>query len=172
MAVRLAAAACATAVLPGLLATPAGAAGPPGLFLVIGGTICAEQPRSPGSGAPPGGPFDPDVCSVRVIVMGEGQSVAAAGSAAPVPAPVPITFSVSTVDGTATAPADYAAVDRRVTIPAGATGVDIPLRIAADGEPEPEEWFLVTISAPSVGKIGVGTAVVTVRDAGRAGPPA
>ena len=67
----------------------------------------------------------------------------------------PITFVVTTVDGTAVAPDDYAAIKGvLVVVPAGAKSVEVPLDIVNDGKDEPDEWFRVELSKLSVGEIG------------------
>jgi hypothetical protein len=72
---------------------------------------------------------------------------------------------LSTADGTAIAPDDYTAIrDQVVTIPAGASRVEVPLAIRSDAVVEPDEWFSVTISKPSAGRIGKGTAFVVIQD--------
>jgi hypothetical protein len=65
-----------------------------------------------------------------------------------------ITVIVDTTDGTAVAPDDYAPAKGLVlTIPAGAKSVQVPLDIVNDGKDEPDEWFTVRLSKPSVGEI-------------------
>ncbi|MFI6761646.1 Calx-beta domain-containing protein [Micromonospora sp. NPDC050417] len=77
----------------------------------------------------------------------------------------PVTVLFRTTDGTAVAPDDYIAIgQRRVTIPAGAKGVEVPVQIQADNRREPDEWFGVTISDPSTGTIGQGRAEVVIKD--------
>jgi hypothetical protein len=79
----------------------------------------------------------------------------------------PITVLFDTRDGTAVAPDDYTAIKQlKVTIPAGATSVEVPLDIVDDNVREPDEWFTVTISRPSSGSIGKGTAAVIIKDGG------
>jgi Calx-beta domain len=76
-----------------------------------------------------------------------------------------LTVVMNTQDGTATAPADYAAiVDLTVTIPAGELSVQVPLRIVADDKQEPDEYFLVYIDKPSQGTITQGKAEVVIKD--------
>jgi len=78
---------------------------------------------------------------------------------------VPVAVSFATADGTARAPDDYTAVTGvRVTIPAGALSVAVPVQIKADAVKEPDEFFTAMIFASSVGTIEDGLAVVTVMD--------
>jgi hypothetical protein len=77
----------------------------------------------------------------------------------------PVSVLLSTADGTAIAPDDYTAIrDQVVTIPAGASRVEVPLAIRSDAVVEPDEWFSVTLSKPSAGRIGKGSAVVVIQD--------
>jgi hypothetical protein len=80
-----------------------------------------------------------------------------------------VTVLLTTQDGTAVAPHDYAAIDAEVTVPAGELTAEVPIDLVADRIEEPEEWFLVTVSSPSVGGIGTGQALVTIVDGS---PPA
>jgi hypothetical protein len=103
------------------------------------GPVCWEQPN----------PMDP--CHVRITLSHQVG--------------VPVTVTLDTMDGTATAPDDYLPLSGvRVTVPAGDVALDVPLQVVDDGVPEPDEWFLTTISATSVGSIGTGRAVVTIGD--------
>jgi len=82
----------------------------------------------------------------------------------------PVSVLLDTTDGTAVAPDDYAAVKGlKVTIPAGVLRVEVPLSIRADAVAEPDEYFTVTISQPSSGRIGKGSASVVIQDGS---PPA
>ncbi|WP_326559117.1 Calx-beta domain-containing protein [Micromonospora sp. NBC_01796] len=114
----------------------------------INGTICWEQPPIDG---PP------------VTYAQGGRAIVTVTLSEPVKTPLTVVFR--TADGTAVAPEDYTAVpQRRVTIPAGARGVEVPVEIRADSVREPDEWFTVNISDPSVGVIGQGRATVVVKD--------
>jgi hypothetical protein len=77
----------------------------------------------------------------------------------------PVTVVFNTQDGTAVAPADYAAIrDTRVTVSAGQLSVEVPLKIVPDDIEEPDEYFVITISDPSTGTIGRGQDVVIIKD--------
>jgi hypothetical protein len=82
------------------------------------------------------------------------------------PLAVEVSVRVTTVDGTAVAPADYAAIDEVVSVPAGAQTVEVPLVVVADRLAEPAERFAVTISEPSAGRIRVGRTEFTIRNGG------
>lgn len=116
----------------------------------VNGTICWEQP--PIDGVPP-----------ATYAQG-AQAVVTVTLSQPVTAPVTVLFR--TTDGTAVAPADYTAItQRRVTIPAGARAVEVPVDIRADTQREPDEWFTVNISDPSSGVVvGQGRATVVIKD--------
>jgi hypothetical protein len=58
------------------------------------------------------------------------------------------TFQVRTAGGSATSPADFTAVDRAVTLPAGATEVIITLPVAQDTVLEPTEHLTLAIVDP------------------------
>jgi N-acetylglucosamine-6-sulfatase len=58
----------------------------------------------------------------------------------------PITFRYLTTDGTAVAGNDYVAVNKTITLPAGARVLLLPLDIRADEAVEGEETFTVTIN--------------------------
>jgi hypothetical protein len=78
---------------------------------------------------------------------------------------VPVSVTLSTADGSAHAPDDYAAITGlRVTIPAGALSAAVPVRINADTVQEPNEFFTATISSPAGGEIRDGVAVVTIEN--------
>jgi hypothetical protein len=77
----------------------------------------------------------------------------------------PVTVLLDTTDGTAVAPDDYAAIKGlKVTIPAGALRVEVPLSIRSDAAIEPDEYFTVTLSQPSSGQVDKIPAVVVIRD--------
>jgi hypothetical protein len=76
----------------------------------------------------------------------------------------PVTVLLTTRDGTAVAPHDYAAIDAEVTVEAGTLAAEVPFELVADGIEEPEEWFVASISGPSAGSVGSGRALVTILD--------
>ena len=65
------------------------------------------------------------------------------------PTTVDVTVAYATADGTATAGADYEATSGSVTIPAGASVVDILVPLVDDGMFEPTETFSVELANPS-----------------------
>jgi hypothetical protein len=81
--------------------------------------------------------------------------------------PVP-TRSVSvdwrTVDGSATAPADYAAAAGRLTIPHGQPSAELHVPIAEDGRDEPVETFGVELSDPSAATLGRALGLAAILD--------
>jgi hypothetical protein len=73
----------------------------------------------------------------------------------------PATARWSTIDGTAVAGVDFVGVtDQLVRIPAGASRVDLPLRLLPRADGAPSRWFLIRVYAPSVGRVVEGTAVI------------
>lgn len=73
----------------------------------------------------------------------------------------PATARWSTIDGTAIAGVDFVAVqDQLVRIPAGASRVDLPLRLLPRPAGTPSRWFQIRVYAPSVGRVVDGTAVI------------
>ncbi|MDT4992687.1 MAG: large repetitive protein [Actinoplanes sp.] len=81
------------------------------------------------------------------------------------PEKFPVTVVLDTIDGTAVAPGDYQAISGlKVTVPAGATDVAVPLSIVNDGVTEPDETFQVSLSQPSAGQIGKNPATVIIKD--------
>lgn len=115
----------------------------------INGTICWEQPP-------------PDGKPTRRTAQTWPPTVTITLSR---PVREAVTVILDTRDGTAVAPYDYEAIKgRKVTIPEGARGVEVPLGIRADDEVEKDEWFLVIISEPSIGRIGNGKAEVIIKD--------
>ena len=79
---------------------------------------------------------------------------------------VPVTFKVNTADGTAISGADYTAViNHSVTMPAGATNVNVVISILDDNISEPNETFSVVISEVSAGvSIAKGNGRGTIAD--------
>lgn len=118
------------------------------VLVSVNGTICWEQP--PIDGAP--------------LARERGaQAIVTVTLSQPVKETVTVLFR--TTDGTAVAPEDYTAIPQlRVTIPAGAKGIEVPVQIRDDGRREPDEWFVVSISDPSTGTIGQGRAEVVIKD--------
>lgn len=73
----------------------------------------------------------------------------------------PATARWSTIDGTAVAGVDFVGVtDQLVRIPAGASRVDLPLRLLPRADGAPSRWFQIRVYAPSVGRVVEGTAVI------------
>ena len=145
---RTLAAVAATIALPVAAAVAPTAAhaggGPSGIVVHADGTICWEK----------GGRGNRPTVIVRLSEIAKD----------------PVTVVLDTIDGTAVAPDDYAAIKSRlVTVPAGASSVQVPLDIVADGVVEPDEWFFVSLSKPSVGQIGKNPATVIIKDGA---PPA
>jgi uncharacterized delta-60 repeat protein len=79
-------------------------------------------------------------------------------------APGDVTVHYSTGNGTATAPADYAARSGTLTFAVGETTKTITIPVKGDLIDEPAESFYVHLSSPSGGVIANGTAEGTIND--------
>ena len=77
---------------------------------------------------------------------------------------LPVTVVCTTSDVTASNLTDYFAVSRTVTIPAGSKSATLTLPTRQDIVDEPDEKFLVTLSAPSNATLAASSAVVTIQD--------
>jgi uncharacterized protein len=78
------------------------------------------------------------------------------------PPAAPVTFDYATSSGTATAGSDYLAVSGTVSFAAGETSKTISVPIIGDTVPEDSETLTLTLSNPSGGFIGDGTATGTI----------
>jgi uncharacterized protein len=88
-----------------------------------------------------------------------------------VPSGRQVAVDYTTADGTATAPADYAARQGTLTFPAGTTTLTVTVPISADGLPEVAEDFFVVLSNPANVSVADGLAVGVIRSGGpRPGP--
>lgn len=82
-----------------------------------------------------------------------------------------VTVSVATVDGTATAPTDYAAVSATVTFTAGERQKVVPVTVAASSVATPTRAFALDIESTGPNAVvGDPSAVVTLRSAGTPAP--
>ncbi|MBL8246018.1 MAG: right-handed parallel beta-helix repeat-containing protein [Rhodanobacteraceae bacterium] len=75
-----------------------------------------------------------------------------------------LTVAWQTVDGSATAPADYAAGSGTLTIPANATSASITRQVAGDALDEDAETFHVDLSAASAGTLVDNRGSATIND--------
>jgi subtilisin family serine protease len=73
-----------------------------------------------------------------------------------------VRFNIATAPGTATPGVDYTAVSGTLVIPAGAKQANFDVPILGDTEIEPDETFLVTLSAPINATIACAQAVGTI----------
>jgi hypothetical protein len=129
--------------VPSASSTPSPVPAPPASTSIVitpHGTICWEL-------LPPNCP-----CEMTALLSG--------------PANGPVTFLMSTMDGSAMARnRDYVPIDRvRVTIPAGATSVRIPIRILPDDVRETDEYFFVVISSVTGAQVVTDRAQVIIKD--------
>ncbi len=77
---------------------------------------------------------------------------------------LPVTVAFQTVNGTAIAPADYAAASGVVTFPPGTTSAAIPLDIVEDALDEDNETLTVALSSPQNATLGGAGATATILD--------
>lgn len=102
-----------------------------------------------------------------VVFAGAGP-VVPAGETATVPvalalaAPADVAVRVTSGGGTATAGADYAAVDQVLTFPAGTTTAELTVATVDHGPLAPVTTFDLTLSEPAAGLILGGRSAVTV----------
>lgn len=75
-----------------------------------------------------------------------------------------VTVLATTVDSTATAPADYRAKSRLLTFRPGVTGRYFAVRVNEDMQVEDDETFLVVLSEPTNAVLGNDTGVGTIID--------
>jgi Calx-beta domain-containing protein len=76
-----------------------------------------------------------------------------------------VTVQYATGGGTATAGSDYTAKSGTLTFAPGATSRTLVISIANDTNSEPDETFVVTLSAPSNATLGAATSTtVTISD--------
>jgi hypothetical protein len=79
------------------------------------------------------------------------------------PLPGPVTLIWETVDGTARAGVDFVRVAQQTqSVPAGATLVELPVRLLSRPTGTPSRWFQVRIVASSHGTVVDAVAVVTL----------
>jgi len=75
-----------------------------------------------------------------------------------------VTVSAAASDGTARSGLDFASISRTLTIPAGQTSATLAVPLREDALDEPDETFLVTLSAPVGAVIGDSEATGTILD--------
>ncbi len=104
--------------------------------------------------------------SIADLSVSESAATATATIALSSPSAAAITVDVATVDGTATAGADYQALAAgfQVTIPAGQTTAPVAIQLISDALDEADETFTLSLSNPTSGTLSDGTATVTIQD--------
>jgi hypothetical protein len=75
-----------------------------------------------------------------------------------------VSVDYATVDGTATAPADYGAVSGTAFINAGALSTTVPISIVDDPDVEGDEQFTLELANPDNAVLLTPTVVVTISD--------
>jgi hypothetical protein len=76
----------------------------------------------------------------------------------------PVTVSYATANGTAVAPADYAAASGPLTFPPGTTARSVTVMVAGDAVVEPDETFSLQLTAPANATIADGQGLATISD--------
>ncbi len=108
---------------------------------------------------------DTPALAISDVTVAEGNTGATAASftvSLSQPHVVPVTVTYATANGTATAGSDYTAIGATVlTIPAGTTSLPVAVSVFGDTASEPNETFVVNLSAAGNATIadaqGVGT---------------
>ncbi len=115
-----------------------------------------------------GGPGSGSTLSINDVTLTEGNSGTTNADFTVTLTPaaaVPVSADFATLDGTATAPSDYAASSGTVLFNPGETTKHILVPVNGDRLAEPDETFLVSLSSANAGLTkGVGTATITNDD--------
>ena len=77
-------------------------------------------------------------------------------------ASTPVTVGYATADGTAVAGSDYTAATGTVTFPAGSTRQEVAVAVIGDATAEPDETFMIKLSAPQGATLGQSSAPATI----------
>ena len=109
--------------------------------------------------------------SVEDVTVPEGAGQAEVTVRLSAASTAPVSVRVTTADGSATAPADYAGVDTRVEFAPGDTVRSVPVAVVADAVEEGDETFTVQLSEASGATVADPSAVVTVLDGGAGAEP-
>lgn len=118
-------------------------------------TITDDDDGDTGTGLPP----TLTVTAVDVLEGDDGTAALVATVVADAPSTKDATVRVVTTDGTAVAGEDYLARDLTVTLPAGASSVDVAIPVLGDDEIERDETLDVTITDPTDAVLGATTTV-------------
>jgi hypothetical protein len=105
--------------------------------------------------------------SVGDATVTEGNAGAASATFAVTlssPYSEPITVAYATADGSATAGTDYQAASGTLTFAPGETSKTITVPVVGDRLPEPNETFVVNLSAPTNAHIADGQGIGTIAD--------
>lgn len=102
------------------------------------------------------------IADVSIIETDDGNTRGNLVITASAPSGYRIAIVVSTLDGTAIAPTDYAAGNSKRHIAAGETTISLPFTVHGDTDVEPDEFFIVVLSDPKYATIDDGSATVTI----------
>jgi hypothetical protein len=119
-----------------------------------------------GNWAPPPPPPPPSI-TIGDVTVAEGNTSTRTASfivTLSAASSQPVTVAYATGNGTATAGSDYQAASGTLTIPAGQTTGTIPVLVNGDRLAEPNETFVVNLSAPTNATIADGQGVGTIVD--------
>ena len=111
---------------------------------------------------PPVGGLRVDVGDVEVLEGGSGTRSAAFTVALSAPSPGAVTVQYKSVNGSAVAPTDYAAVTGTLTFAAGQIAKTVAVAVAGDRDSEPTEQFTLALSNPAGATIGRGTGTARI----------
>ncbi len=128
--------------------------------------LCLLEPRT---SAPPPSPLpspstkpDPDTGTSPTPCTIESGNIISTPFGINTPLTADATVHFRTSDADLVAGLDYVAVDRTITIPAGATTVGVPIQLLPHAFTQSGKHFDVVISSYSAGQVVSGTARVTV----------
>src|SRR5262245_44305523 len=114
------------------------------------------------NGAPP--PPKVAIGDVTVLEGSSGTTAFVFTVSLSAPSNQVVSVNYATADGSATAGSDYQAASGTLTIPAGQTSGTITLLVNGDRLGEPDETFVVNLSAPTNALIADGQSVGTIVD--------
>jgi len=114
--------------------------------------------------APAAAPVKLNVSDTFIVEHAAGKAGAAVVLALTKSLDAPVTVQVTTANGSATAPADYEAVDQVVEFAAGEYLFTLEIPVVPDSDPEAEEDFTVTLSDATGVTLGDAVATVLIVD--------
>ena len=110
------------------------------------------------------GPTDPPDVSVSGSAVAEGGGAAAFTVTLSGARDYPVSVRYATQDGTATAPADFAATSGTLTFEPGETSKTVSVPVVGDALDEADESFSLVLSEPVNATLGTASAAATITD--------